>query len=64
MTNEPTGINAEAISRMVHAYARRKAFDRHAIAVKRGIINNHQADALMAIWDEQHPYEPLHGEHG
>lgn len=50
---------AEKLSRAVHDYARNKTLTLYAMAVHRSIITDEQADALMQMWDERHPYEPV-----
>ena len=53
---------AERISAAVYDYARRQTFTLYHDAVGRGVINQHQAEALMSMWLERHPYEPLAAE--
>jgi hypothetical protein len=43
----------------VWEYARDQSFALYREAVRRGIIDGGQAEALMALWLERHVYEPL-----
>jgi hypothetical protein len=54
-----TRDEGERINRAVYNLARAKTFDLYREATRRGVINGGQAEALMALWDERHPYEPL-----
>lgn len=51
--------DVERLNRAVYDWARTRTFDGYAEAVRRGIITDAQADALMLLWDERHPYEPI-----
>lgn len=57
--NEREPVPGESVNRLVYDYARRQTFTLYHDAVGRGIINQHQAECLMAMWLERHPYEPL-----
>ena len=49
----------ERVNRLVYDYAMRTTRTRLIRAVDAGIINDKQADALMDMWYEDHPYESL-----
>lgn len=58
----PTHDQAENLHRAIYNMARSRTFDGYAEAIRRGIIDQTQADLLILLWDERHPYETLQPE--
>lgn len=57
--SDPIAIDGEKLHRAVYEMARRKSAALYHEAFERGILNRDQEQALLELWDERHPYEPL-----